>query len=134
MGLFGTATGRAFVAALPRHRIEKTLAGPAGVQALHSTVGGSAKQRAVWIKTASDEATAEWQRHGLVRAVGQPLPGVNAFSAPVLDHQGQVVLVVTLLGAAAQFSSAWQGAQAQALRQAALQVQARLGGVTRSLD
>jgi DNA-binding IclR family transcriptional regulator len=143
MGLFGTATGRAFVAALPRHRIEETLAGPAGVQALHSTVGGtpvgtpvgtlggtpsgSSKQRAAWIKSASEEATAEWQRHGLVRAVGQPLPGVNAFSAPVLDHQGQAVLVMTLLGVAAQFASAWQGAPAQALRQAAAQVQARLG-------
>jgi DNA-binding IclR family transcriptional regulator len=131
MGLFGTATGRAFVAALPQHRVLDTLAGPgggqAGGQALHSTVPGSARQRADWVKNASEQARAEWQRHGLVRAVGQPLPGVNAFSAPVLDHQGQVALVVTLLGAAAQFSSAWQGAPAQALRQAAAQVQARLG-------
>ena len=33
--------------------------------------------------------------HGLARAVGVPIPGINALSAPVFDHTGAIVLAVT---------------------------------------
>jgi DNA-binding IclR family transcriptional regulator len=127
MSVYGTATGRAFVAAWVHsqqsHRIEHMLTGPLAQVGLHSTPLPTAAQR----KAENRSIAAEWHNHGLVRAVGKPLPGVNAFSAPVLDHTGQVALVITLLGAADYLPPLWGGCAARALREAAAQIAASLG-------
>ena len=75
-----------------------------------------------------DEAVAEVRAHGVARAAGRPVPGVNAFSAPAFDHEGEPALVITLLGHQDHLSADWDGPQALALRQAAAEISHRLGG------
>jgi len=41
---------------------------------------------------------------------------VNAFSAPVFDYSGNIVLAITLMGSSGIFDSSWTGAQAQAIK------------------
>jgi DNA-binding IclR family transcriptional regulator len=126
MSVYGTATGRAFVAALPTHRVDQVLHGPQGALppfGLHGTRPASPAQR----QREDAAIAAEYRNHQLVRVVGTPLPGVNAFSAPILDHEGQVALVITVLDAQEMLSPSWTGAGAQALRAAAAEIAARLG-------
>jgi DNA-binding IclR family transcriptional regulator len=67
------------------------------------------------------------QAHGVTRAVGRPIPGVNAFSAPVRDHEGEVALVITALGHQDHFASAWSAPMAAAVKAAAAEASGRLG-------
>lgn len=121
MSMFGTATGRAFAAVLPPARIADALAGIAL---------GADGQPASTVTPDADQASArdEYARHGCTRAVGRPIPGVNAFSAPVFDHDGDPVLVLTLLGHQDHVPAAWTSAMAAAVRRAAAEVSAGLGG------
>lgn len=109
MDLLGTATGRAFAASLP----------PAQLQAAQ---GSGRLPRA-----ALAAAAAELREHGVARAVGAPIPGINAFSAVVRDHEGRPALVVTAMGHEQRFAADWDGAMAQAVRDAAARISARLG-------
>jgi DNA-binding IclR family transcriptional regulator len=72
-------------------------------------------------------AAAELAARGVTRAVGRPIPGVNAFSAPVRDHEGLPVLVITALGHQDHFASAWTSPMAEAVRAAAVSISQRLG-------
>ncbi|MCU0969341.1 MAG: IclR family transcriptional regulator [Rubrivivax sp.] len=119
MSLFGTATGRAFAAAMPRERLDAVLASPAAGAALHAGPVDAGRE----IGASIDEV----RTHGVARAVGRPIPGVNAFSAPVLDHEGRPALVLTMLGHQDHFPAAWSSPLARAVRDAAAQVSARLG-------
>jgi DNA-binding IclR family transcriptional regulator len=121
MSILGTATGRAFAAALPQHRIEQALAGPLGDTRLadRSEVKNLAKELA--------KIGAEVRAHGVTRALGRPIPGVNAFSAAALDHEGSAVLVITALGHEDDFPAAWESSIAQAVREAAAEISQRLG-------
>lgn len=73
------------------------------------------------------EIQAELRGHGVVRATGRPIPGVNAFSAAVFDHEGNVVLVITALGHEDNFPAGWDSDVTRAVRQAAADVSLRLG-------
>jgi DNA-binding IclR family transcriptional regulator len=55
------------------------------------------------------------------------MPGVNAFSAAALDHEGHPAIVITALGHQDHFPAAWDSAAAQAVRAAAAEVSRRLG-------
>jgi DNA-binding IclR family transcriptional regulator len=121
MSMFGTATGRAFVGAMKKRRIEQALAGPLGASGLQPRLADA--QLDAEIKPAA----AELKARGVTRAMGRPIPGVNAFSAPVLDHEGQPVLVITALGHQDHFPSAWNSPMADAVRQAAADISSRLG-------
>ncbi|HSV48290.1 MAG TPA: IclR family transcriptional regulator [Ramlibacter sp.] len=121
MAMFGTATGRAFVGALPRERILQAMSGPFG------TSGSQARPGKAEIDAEVASAQAELQAHGVARAMGRPIPGVNAFSAPVRDHEGQPVLVVTALGHQDHFPAAWNSPMAAAVRGAAQEISGRLG-------
>jgi DNA-binding IclR family transcriptional regulator len=59
--------------------------------------------------------------------MGDPLPGVNAFAAPVFDHVGHVALVITAMGPAGSFDPRWGGPIAKALQACAADVSKRLG-------
>jgi len=120
MSLFGTATGRAFAAVLGPERLADALAGVA--------LGGE-RSGAKRPAPASELAAArdEYARHGCTRAVGRPIPGVNAFSAPAFDHEGVPVVVLTLLGHQDHVPSAWSSPMAAAVTRAAAEVSARLG-------
>ncbi|UUZ71452.1 hypothetical protein LP415_20940 [Polaromonas sp. P1(28)-8] len=63
----------------------------------------------------------------VARAVGRPIPGVNAFSAPAFGHDGQPALVITLLGHQDNVPSAWSSPMAIAVKRAAADVSAQLG-------
>lgn len=121
MSLLGTATGRAFAGSLPIGRIEKATA---------LALGDSGDPKMVSVEGRSDalrEAVAELAAHGVTRAEGRPMPGINAFSAPALDHEGEPVIVITALGHRERFSAAWDSDIARAVRDAAREVSSRLG-------
>ena len=123
MSILGTATGRAFAAALPLAKIERALlAGPLG-EPLRPD------RSAVQHLAAEIEAVAaEVRGHaGLARAVGRPIPGVNAFSAAAFDHQGGPAIVVTALGHEDTFPAEWDSPLAAAVGRAAAEVSRRLG-------
>jgi DNA-binding IclR family transcriptional regulator len=123
MSPFGTATGRAFAAVLRPERINELMAATAlGGPRPDGSVDAQAQYLA-WMH----EAQAEFTHHGCTRAVGRPIPGVNAFSTPVFDHDGQAALVLTLLGHQDHVASAWSSPMAAAVKQAAAEVSLRLG-------
>ena len=78
-------------------------------------------------RTELDALVAEARQHGLSRAVGSVLPGINAFCAPIFDHEGKMALAITGLGPAGLFPSAWSGSIPRAIGEAAREVSRRLG-------
>ena len=64
---------------------------------------------------------------GLTRTLGAVIPNVNAFSAPVFNHDGKMALAITTLGPAGLFNSEWGSPIAAALLKAARQASAQLG-------
>ncbi len=122
MSLLGTATGRAFAAVMPMERIESALAvalGDSPELSRPKLLKGKAKEL--------KKAVEELQAHGVTRAQGVPVPGVNAFSAPSFDHDGKAVIVITALGHQNSFSAEWDSDIAQAVRDAAKEISNRLG-------
>jgi DNA-binding IclR family transcriptional regulator len=121
MSILGTATGRAFAGVLPIDRIEKAMA---------VALGDPDGQKISLLKgkpKALREAVAEIRDHGVARAEGRPIPGVNAFSAPAFDHEGEPAIVITALGHQDHFSADWNSGAAQAVRAAAAEISGRLG-------
>lgn len=129
MSVFGTATGRAFASTLPEARLAEVVTGAQG------PVGGVAQYAAPPHRAGLDaaeqalvrQARDDISRHGVVRASGQPIPGVNAFSAPCLDHDGDPALVITMLGHASELAVDWDSAAAVAVRSAAAEISMQLG-------
>ncbi len=121
MSVLGTATGRAFAGLLPAARI----AG-AGTAAL-----GDAPQHPRMLTPTESrllrQAREDLKAHGLVRAEGHPIPGINAFSAPGLDRDGEPAIVITALGHQQDFAIDWNSAPAQAVRTAAAEISRGLG-------
>lgn len=122
MGLLSTATGRAFAAVLPRERLLQARAGAVGDLPL------KAHKLAAEELAIVEAARRDVRTHGMVRAKGRPIPGINAFSAPALDHEGQAAVVITALNREEYFSVDWNSSTALALREAAREVSRRLGG------
>jgi DNA-binding IclR family transcriptional regulator len=119
MSLLQTATGRVFAAFLP-----SKLTGPmidAEWRALPAMAGRRMTRRDV------EEELATVRRHRLAQAVGQPIPGINALSAPVFDHGGGIELVITAMGPSGTFDARLDGPIAQALTACARELSARLG-------
>jgi DNA-binding IclR family transcriptional regulator len=121
MALLETATGRAFAAFLPPKTVSAAL--DSGLD--HLGVGYNPKRTPKSPKVA--EMLAEVRSHGLARAIGDPLPGVNAFAAPVFDHAGYVALVITAMGPEGSFDARWDSPIAGALRACASDLSKRLG-------
>ncbi|CAM3377311.1 IclR family transcriptional regulator [Polaromonas hydrogenivorans] len=122
MSILGTATGRAFAATLPRQQLEQAMLGALGDEPRRldrSTVKDVAQE--------IQAIQAELRQHGVVRAAGRPIPGVNAFSAAAFDHEGKAALVITALGHEDNFPADWDSDVARAVRQAAADVSLRLG-------
>lgn len=121
MSTVNTATGLVFSAWLPpavaQHYIAREQKDPA------VTAQAAARRP----KAELDALLADVRRRGLARAVGEPIPGVNALSAPVFDHAGAIVVAVTAIGPAGSFDPAWDGALARAVRGCADEVSRRLG-------
>jgi DNA-binding IclR family transcriptional regulator len=122
MSVLGTATGRAFAAAMPLEQLERAVTLSPGQE-----VGAVRPAARSWRKEV-EEVAAEVKRHGVARAVGRPIPGVNAFSAAVVDHEGRCALVLTALDHEDRLKGDWNSAGARALRDAAAAITRRLGG------
>lgn len=78
------------------------------------------------------ERVADTRQHGLARAIGQTPSErhqvtVNAFSAPVFDASGQMVLALSTTCRAEALEPAWDGSVPTALLRAAQNLSARLG-------
>jgi DNA-binding IclR family transcriptional regulator len=125
MSVFGTATGRAFAAALPLQRLETAVVAPLGEEPGPRATPW--KQR----RAELEEIAAEVRRHGVARAAGKPIPGVNAFSAAAFDHEGEAAIVITVLDHEDRLEATWSGAGAQAVRAAAAAISTGLGGKAR---
>jgi DNA-binding IclR family transcriptional regulator len=123
MSSLGTATGRAFAGAMRDERLEDLMT----ATALGGAPAGRSRPGANQRKAQVAEAREEFATHGCTRAVGRPIPGINAFSAPAFDHSGEVAIVLTILGHQDNVSSAWSSPGAAAFNQAAADVSNRLG-------
>jgi DNA-binding IclR family transcriptional regulator len=120
MSLLNTATGLVFAAYLPQAEIAQMLKQEAirlyGERAVRGASG-----------RAQETALREVRRHGIARAVGKPIPGINALSAPVFDFNGRPVLAITSLGPSGTFDASWTGELAKAIKDCAHDVSRRLG-------
>ncbi len=123
MSLAHTATGRLFAAFLPPKVVERLIVEDVARQS--GRIGGPLQLTRAEV----DEAVAETRRRGISRTIGQPIPGINAFSAPVFDSAGNMVLGITAMGPEATFDNDWNGKVATPLRACALEVSRRLGFV-----
>jgi DNA-binding IclR family transcriptional regulator len=121
MSLVHTATGRLFAAYMPPKVVEKLVAEDMARQS--GRIGGPM----LLTKAQVEHALAETRRHGLSRTIGQPIPGINAFCAPVFDSGGNLVLGITAMGPEATFDNDWNGKVAKPLRACAAEVSRRLG-------
>lgn len=74
-----------------------------------------------------DALTADAREHGMSRAVGSVIPGINAFSAPVFNHDGKMALAITGLGPAGLVPPSWNGPIPKAIRAAALSISRQMG-------
>lgn len=120
MSLLHTATGRLFATYMPPPVIADLLAAdPVG---LHS---GGADQP--FSEDGLQKAMAEVRRRGLSRTLGSPIPGINAFCAPVFDQSGSLALGILVMGSAFTFDSDWDGEIAQKLLSCAAEVSTALG-------
>jgi len=116
MPLLSSATGRTFLAYLPA----------AATQAM--VAQEMAQPDTPYRDRADVEDIMEAVRaHGLGRVHGDLLPGVAALAAPAFNQQGEPAAVLTALGAASAFDDSWDGPIAEAVREAARALSARLG-------
>ena len=121
LSIFDTATGRAFASVMADDRLREAVAGPLG----------GVLPKAVLRKRLSElePLRAEAKAHGGVsRALGTPIPGVNTFSAPVFDLDGNAALVLSVVDHQDRLGAAWNSPEVAALQKAARAVTSRLGG------
>jgi DNA-binding IclR family transcriptional regulator len=78
-------------------------------------------------RTQLDALIADIREHGMSRAVGSVIPGINAFCAPVFNHDGKMALAITGLGPAGLLPSNWNSPVAKAIHAAAHSISRQLG-------
>lgn len=121
MSLAYTATGRLFAAYMPPKVVEKMMMEDI------ARLGGRGLPE---MTPAQIEALlSETRMHGVSRTIGQPIPGIDAFCAPVFDSTSNLVLGITAMGPEATFDRAWDGKVAVPLKACAQEVSNRLGFV-----
>ncbi len=121
MPLTWSATGLAFIAFLPESVTHKLVA--AELEVNRRSTG----TRAPKSKKDLDTLVTKVREYGLSRIQGTVTPGTNALAAPIFDHRGAVVAVITLLGSEHDLDISWDGTLVRALRSAADSVSRKLG-------
>ncbi|MFV0383643.1 IclR family transcriptional regulator [Paracoccus sp. (in: a-proteobacteria)] len=115
----GTATGRVFASYMPAEVSRQTIR--SGLQrSLQDRYVGTAQ-------SFGDTDMAEIRAHGVGSVPMPPVPGINAIAAPVFDHLGQVMAVLTMVGDARVLDSSPDTALAETLGDAAQQLSSELG-------
>ena len=120
MSLVNTATGRLFGAYMPEPLVRAQLSDE------NSRLSGVKNLKVGEVKQLFEDY-AGIRNEGMTRAVGNPLPGVNALAAPVFSFTGTVALGITLIGPAGTFDTSWDGPLANTLRETADDLSYRLG-------
>ncbi len=121
MSLLNSATGRVFAAFLSTRMTDPL------VQEELSRLSGTDQPALRLSKPHLDEALDEVRTRRMARALGQPIPGINAFCAPVFDHGGHLVLAITAMGPSGSFDPNWDGPIARKVRACAEAISTRLG-------
>lgn len=121
MSIFNTITGRVFAAYLPEKVVRTMLED----EHRRVTAGASGSYNAPEIQ----QLLREIRTTGMGRGLSTPLPGVNTLCAPVFSADGQLALVITLIGPEGVFDAAIDGTAGRMLREHAARVSARLGYV-----
>lgn len=116
-----TATGRVFAAFLPERAVTAMLE-------KEQAEGMRSSELADLFSPESQRGLInETREHRMSRALGNPIPGINAFSAPVFNDSGQMVLAITAMGPAGTFDISWDGDTARRIRACADSIENRLG-------
>ncbi len=108
MSLAGTASGRLFAAHLPREQV-------------------LAADPAIVFDAALDDHLAQARLLGIAHSHDGVVAGVSALAAPVFDDQGRMVLSLTAIGPSGSFDLRLDGALAQTLKRAGLELSRQLG-------
>lgn len=123
-----SATGRCFAAFLPDRVVEPRLRDELATLAPTAALAAAPDQPAVRMsKRHVADALAEVRAHRLARALGHPIPGINAFSAPVFNGSGKMTLAITAMGPAGTFDTEWDGDTARHVKACAEAIARRLG-------
>ncbi|WZB62632.1 IclR family transcriptional regulator [Achromobacter xylosoxidans] len=118
MSLTNTATGKVFAALLPPKKIESLLHEDFLRLGAVPTLSHTEK---------FEQSLREVRQRGVARAVGDPIPGINGLSAPVFDSNGNVVLVITAIGACGVFDARWNSPLVADIKRCADAVSVELG-------
>ncbi|MBB5215997.1 IclR family transcriptional regulator [Parapusillimonas granuli] len=122
MSMLHTATGHVFAAWLPpkvaQHYIEREIGDKAVVTSISALQPSPAALSAL---------LEDIRKTGMARALGNPLPGIDALSVPVFNHSGNIVLALTSLGPSPLFDAGITGPTAQALKACAAEISRQLG-------
>jgi DNA-binding IclR family transcriptional regulator len=122
MSMLHTATGHVFAAWLPpkvaEHYIEREIGDKAVVTSI-SPLRPSPAALATLLK--------DIRATGMARALGNPLPGIDALSVPVFNHSENIVLALTSLGPSSLFDASPAGPTAKALKDCAAEISRQLG-------
>jgi DNA-binding IclR family transcriptional regulator len=121
VSILNTATGRIFSAYLPPKVVERLYERELNNDAAVARVSKSISKKDV------EELLGEVRRHGIARSVGEPTAGINALSAPVFDHAGNIVLAVTVIGPSGTLDPGWDSPPAKMLKQFACQISEKMG-------
>lgn len=121
MSLANTATGTLFAAYMPSKVVERLLSDEVARQ------GSGTGAQLPLAQDAVEAVLVEIRKHGLSRALGNPIPGIDALCAPVFDSTGHLVLGILVMGPSATFDSNWDGTVATPLRRCAAEVSRRIG-------
>jgi DNA-binding IclR family transcriptional regulator len=109
MPLINSATGRVFAAFLPEAVVQTAVQRDLDLGVL-PTIRGERVSRGRWF-----EEIEHVRRTGIARVESDLTLGVDALSAPIFDHQGQILYAFSSLGPAATFNADPQGPLSQAL-------------------
>ena len=121
MSVSGTATGKVFAAFTSPEKLKTLKELNLGDRVSHGDVDMKPDSQV------TEQELNQIRADKIVSAVGRPIPGVNALSAPVFDQSGQLALVITALGPAVSFPADRDGSIAKTLLASANEISKRLG-------
>ncbi|HZH55984.1 IclR family transcriptional regulator domain-containing protein [Yanghanlia caeni] len=122
MSMLHTATGRVFVAWLEPGVAQHYIDREHDDENVLASIDPPVRTQEEIARIAHEVRTA-----GIARALGNPLPGIDALSVPVFDHSGRLAMALTCLGPASLFDADPDGRIAQPLRACAARISQQLG-------
>lgn len=114
--LLASSTARVFGAYLPREMTE-----PVMREELKAAGRKPAEMDAIYAEL------AKVRRAGLAQGLGRHIRGISSLSAPVLDHEGRIVVALAVIGNQMTFDARLNGPVAQGLRELTRELSGYLG-------